>query len=278
MLLSSLDKLVIRPARAEDRAAVFAFTATVWGGEDYVRHVWDDWLAATNGPLLVGTIDDQPIALAKLSDLSVGEGWIHGVRVAEELRGQGIGRAMVQHCVALSRQRGDRTLRLMTGTENLAMQRAAELLGFRAVVTADWFKQPTAPASTALLPLDEQQFARLYAELAAEPPGLYCVGWRYRELHAERLQAHLRAGEVLALPDSPAWAIVIPDEETWIGYAYGPSDALVELLQAIPNHPAGQAGSDVRALVPPDSALAQALLQAGYVQDRDGERCYELDL
>jgi ribosomal protein S18 acetylase RimI-like enzyme len=114
--------LIIRPAQAADRDAVLDFTRTIWEGRDYIGYVWDDWLAATDGPLLVGAVDDRAVALVKLSDLGGGEGWIHGVRVAEAMRGRGIAQALIAHCVRLSRQLGYHSLRLMTGEDNYAMQ------------------------------------------------------------------------------------------------------------------------------------------------------------
>src|SRR4051812_30919236 len=123
--------LVIRPAVAADQAAVLAFTAPIWDGDDYIAEVWEGWLHASDGPLLVGTLAGQPVALAKISDLGCGEGWIHGVRVAQPVQGRGYGRQMLERCLALARERGDHIVRLMTSSGNAAMQRLAGALGFR---------------------------------------------------------------------------------------------------------------------------------------------------
>jgi GNAT superfamily N-acetyltransferase len=270
------NNLTIRPAQAEDRDAVFTFTESVWNGEDYIRYLWDAWLTETDDPLLVATIDDQPMALIKFSTLGDGEGWIHGVRVAKEFQGRGIARTLLRYCIERSRQRGDRIVRLMTSEENRAMQKATEAVGFRLASVATWFTGPAAAAHWRLTSLPTGAFDQLHDTIAPTAPRLYCVGWRYRALTAERLREHLEAGEVLALPDTDAWAIVVPDDDVWVGAAYGEPDALTELLRAIPAHPARTPGGSVRALTPRASSFAEALTLAGYRAGTSGERCYEL--
>ena len=276
--------LIIRPARAEDKAAVLAFTANVWGGNDYIGEVWDEWLAAEDGALFVGELDGETVAVSRLASLGPGEGWLQGLRVAETVRRRGVARAMTARGVALSRQRGDRTLRFMTGEDTVAVHRIAEELGFRLATAGTWFLGPPVGAAPVgpLELLPETALDRLWAEAAASPlwartSGLYCVRWRYRRLDPDRLREHLRAGEVVGLPGSDTWAIVAAGDGLWIGYAQGSEDALVALLRAVPSLLPQSQEEEIRALCPPDTALARALAAAGYRSDAGGERCYELD-
>ncbi len=276
--------LIIRPARAEDKAAVLAFTANVWGGNDYIGEVWDEWLAASDGTLFVGELAGETIAVSRLASLGPGEGWLQGLRVAETVRRRGIARAMTAHGVALSRQRGDRTLRFMTGEDTLAVHRIAEELGFRLAAAGTWFLGPPPGAAPAvpLEPLPETALDRLWEQVAGSPSlaqssGLYCVRWRYRRLDADRLREHLRAGEIVGLPGCDAWAIIAGGDGLWIGHAQGSEDALVALLRATPSLLSARGEEDILALCPPNTALARALTAAGYRSDAGGERCYELD-
>src|SRR5690349_3156152 len=114
--MTEYQGLRIRPALPEDKAAVLEFTAPFWDGHDYIGNVWDGWMQDRVHPLLVGEIageHERPIALVKLSDLGQGEGWVHGVRVAQQLSGRGLGRTLVTHCIAQARKLGMRSLRLM---------------------------------------------------------------------------------------------------------------------------------------------------------------------
>jgi ribosomal protein S18 acetylase RimI-like enzyme len=275
-----LDSFTIRPARVEDKDAVLAFTATVWEGRDYIGSVWDEWLAADDGLLLAGELMGVMVACARLSSLGYGEGWFQGLRVAPEARGRGIARRMLEHCAELSRRRGDRTLRLMTEEENASMQRVMAATNFRLAFDGVWIEAPVESAESPLRALPPAALPCLMADLrnaatsGREAP-LYSVGWRFLELKEARLAGHLARGEVVALPEGGAWAIVEPDEHLWLGYAHGDGSALGDLLRAVRRQPAVQPPQRVRALVPRESALARALTAAGYVDTGHGEQCYE---
>lgn len=274
------DSLIIRPARAADKAAVVEFTATVWNGNDYLGSVWDEWLSASDGPLLVGELRGEAVAVAKLSELGEGEGWFQGLRVAPQARGQGFARRMLEHCAEFSRRRGDRSLRLMTDADNSAMQRVLAAAGFQLAVDGIWLYALLTGAESSLEVASTTRLPELLADLhtsgfRAPGAGLYSVGWRYLELNEARLLRHLEQGEVLALPRQDAWAIVVPDGHLWVGYAHGVPDQLHDLLKAIRTQPSTQVGQKARALMPRDSSLVAALIEAGYIDDDHGEQCYE---
>ncbi len=72
---------VIRPARAADKQAVLAFCAHTFDWGDYLPEVWDEWLADARGQLLVATLDEVPVGVAKVTLLTPGEAWLEGLRV-----------------------------------------------------------------------------------------------------------------------------------------------------------------------------------------------------
>jgi GNAT superfamily N-acetyltransferase len=227
------EQLIIRPAREDDRAAVLDFTATVWDGHDYIGRVWDSWLDRPDGPLLAAELDGQTVGIAKLTDLSEGEGWIMGVRVAERVRGRGIARALLARCVELSRERGDRCLRFMTSAGTVPMQRAAAT-GFHLAVDGSWFHGPPVNSPSRALPVPPDRLPVLLDDLAtSEVEPLYIYDWRCRTLSEGRLRDHLERGQALHLPGSRAWAVVIPRDNLWVGFGHGEEAALAELLRAI---------------------------------------------
>jgi len=203
------DSLTIRAARAADKAAVLEFIATVWEGNDYLGSVWDEWLNASDGPLLVGELHGDTVAVAKLSDLGNGEGWFQGLRVAPHVRGRGFARRMLEHCAKLSRRRGDRSLRLMTDADNSAMHRVLSAAGFQLAVDGTWLHAPLTGAGPLLEAVSTTRRAELLADLRSPdslaPWGtLYSVGWRFLELTEARLLQHLEQGEVVGLPGQDA--------------------------------------------------------------------------
>ena len=84
--------IAVRRAQPADKEAVLSFATQTWDGWDYIPEVWDDWLVATDGVLLVATsqADDRPIALTRLAVLSDEEGWLEGIRVDPAVRGRGV--------------------------------------------------------------------------------------------------------------------------------------------------------------------------------------------
>lgn len=271
--------LHIRRAKPEDKDPVLAFTAKVWNGEDYIHEEWDDWLADHSGPLLIGEYSGQPVAMMKITDLGSGEAWLHGLRVADEARRRGVGRALVEHALQLVQQTGDEVARFMTGEENEPIHRIAAALGFQQVAAGAWFVGRATPSERQLVPLDELHLDWLLdqlrsSELLSRTHGLYAFHWRYQPLNRDAFREHFLAGQVLTLPDSDAWAIV-DFEDPWLGFAHGDPQPLVALLHGLRAHPALATGQELFALVPPDCELAKRLAEAGFRPESHGERCYE---
>ncbi len=70
---------------------------------DYIHDVFDDWLAERAGEFTAALIDDQVVAIAKLSDLGDGEWWFEGLRVDPDFRRRGIAAALNRYHVAIWR-------------------------------------------------------------------------------------------------------------------------------------------------------------------------------
>jgi GNAT superfamily N-acetyltransferase len=275
----------IRLARPVDRDAVLEMVRTVWGGNDYVPEVWDAWLADPSGPLLIGTLDDRPVALTKLSALGPGEDWFHGTRVDPAYRGRGYARALLLHCAELSRERGARTLRYLTDEDNPAMHHIAEDAGFRLAYAPAWFSAPLRAEAIQAIPLALNRLPALLADLPRSPllartGGMYSYEWRNLDLTATRLQEHLRRGEIVGLPGSAAWAIVVPRDDTgvWLAHVEGAHDELTRLVAALLAVPGAASGGFARALLPPNAPCVAALQAAGFGEPEDQMRVYELRL
>lgn len=122
-----------RPARAEDREPVLAFCVHTWPDGDYIPDVWDEWLASTDGVMLVATAGGRAVGLVHLRMMSPEEGWIEGIRVDPAARRLGIGRMLLSRALVAARERGATVARLLTGHENLPSQRLIANFGFTRV-------------------------------------------------------------------------------------------------------------------------------------------------
>lgn len=234
--------LEVRDARPDDRDAVFAFTARTWGDAgDYIPDVWDDWLANPHGALLVGVMDGQPVAIAHVLMAAPDEAWISGVRVAPEVRRQGIARVMVSRSLARAHQMGATVARMFTDATNISSQRLFAGFGFSKVAELAYYTAPALssdpeeaaqqrrPRSAAeldptiaertvdtiegALPSDARlatpgpsDFARLWAwleqsNLTPFNGGLELHHWSARGVSEPLLRGHLAAGEVVTLEE-----------------------------------------------------------------------------
>jgi GNAT superfamily N-acetyltransferase len=137
-----MSELLIRPARPEDRDPVFAISATVWEGHDYLPQVWDRWIdeRADRGYLLVVECDDQVVAIQHTAIQPMGVAWMEGIRVHPDFRQRGIAGRLLEQALIEAPRHGCRRARLSTASLNQASSKAAENNGFRQVADYSIFQ------------------------------------------------------------------------------------------------------------------------------------------
>jgi GNAT superfamily N-acetyltransferase len=225
--------IAVRRARASDKEAVLSFATRTWDGWDYIPEVWDDWLVASDGVLLVATsqADDRPIAVTRLAVLSDDEGWLEGIRVDPAVRGRGVATNLQIAELAWAHAHDLRVLRYMTGQGNEGSIKLGAHHGFAIVGDRRFHGRPTdgtdgpghrrsvlraLEASGTLLPsrsdeptiddawstVDEDATFQAGGRLYEDRP------WTLHRLDRERFAAHVRAGEVLIDRGGPAVAIM----------------------------------------------------------------------
>ena len=124
----------IRPARAEDHAAIASFTEATFDWGDYVADAFEQWLADPHGLVVVAADPaDRAVAVSKATMVSDTEAWFQGARVHPEWRRRGIANAMANTMAEWARSRGARVVRLLVEDWNDIAQRQVEAGGFRAV-------------------------------------------------------------------------------------------------------------------------------------------------
>jgi GNAT superfamily N-acetyltransferase len=143
----SLPELPIRVRRAGpgDTRAVLDFTRATWEGWDYIPSVWDSWLEAPDGVLLVATPNaphqldlfgrplspGRPIGIARVALLAAGEAWLEGLRVDPGVRNRGVARLLHGACLEWARAQGATVVRYATGQGNEGSHRLGARHGFR---------------------------------------------------------------------------------------------------------------------------------------------------
>ncbi len=270
----------IRPARPEDRADIEAICAQIWGGEDYIPEVWDQWLADPEGELSVVELDGRVVALAKLSRIADDEGWLEGMRVHPSYRRLGISRLLQAHQLAVAERQGVRVLRFATASYNRPIHRNALRDGFQRVAEFRRWSADAIPGLQALRPLRPQDLEAAWglvedSSIWRASGGLYEAYWRWQQLTKDRLAAHIAAGQVWGIDlDGRLAALAAvfadPEEERLaVGYMDGTPEGLRALVWGLRLLAYQQGFPRVRVFSVADPALLEALRSAGLVPDRE---------
>ena len=122
------------------------------GAAAYLEHVRDVRDRALECPVLVavdadgailGCVTYVPDHLSRLAELEVsGEAGFRMLGVAPEAMGRGVGRALVEACIALAREAGRTGIAISTAPEMAAAHRLYERLGFRRAPARDFEPVP----------------------------------------------------------------------------------------------------------------------------------------
>jgi GNAT superfamily N-acetyltransferase len=274
-------ELIIRPARADDRAAVERICAHTWEWGDYIPEVWDEWLADKRAVLQVGEIAGQVVAVNRVVFHSPDQVWLEGMRVDPERRRQGIGWQFMEHDLAYAQRQGAKVVRLATGHSNTAVHTMVARVGMVRIGAGALLAAGAAPDGPLPVILGPERAAQVAAFLEhsaalAHTHGLYDCGWAWQALSAERVAEMLAAGHLAALAtpqgDLAALAVATASPEgngMWVGYADaapGRREAVTALATALRAHAARLGSPQVEAMLPDLAWLRDAFRAAGYDQ------------
>ena len=137
--------VICRSARESDTADVMEIARHIWGGEDYVPHVWKDWLADRKGVLAVAEHQGRVIGLGKLTQLTPDDWWMEGLRVHPEYEGRGVASRLHDYMLDCWEKIGCCAIRLATSSKNESVHHLCERTGFEKVGEITLFKASVLP-------------------------------------------------------------------------------------------------------------------------------------
>ena len=177
----------IRTATVADRDRILAISAQIWEGYDYVPSVLDEWLAGSEGELLVAVLDGVVAAFSYRTWLADGHAWLQGIRTDEALRGRGSGKALTERSLSRAWEEGARRVGLSTHIDNQASMHIVESFGFRRVASFVYLEGELPGGSDGgdphIVALPEEEAAQFVAgsdslELAG---GRFAWEWKFLE-------------------------------------------------------------------------------------------------
>jgi GNAT superfamily N-acetyltransferase len=293
------DTLTFRPVQPADKDRIIAFTFNTWGDneDDYIKDVFDEWVADPRGEFTAAVIADRVVGIAKLTDMGDDEWWFEGLRIDPPYRRQGIASEFNRYHVALAKRLGGKIVRYMTGGGNVGSQAIGARAGFQHILTytahlaeaSNEFSLPT------LLTLDDVPALTHWIDspLMRYLHGVYRNAWVAKTLTEAELRRAAEAELVYGLKDDhnqiTAWALLRPmeyDEDSEDGehrrsrvdHFDGELSAVSELAQQIRALAASRQRSEVSAGICDYPPLVQAVVEAGYMVNPDNFSLWVLEL
>ena len=291
---------VFRDARPEDRDQVLEFTAHTWEYGDYIRYVFDDWLADPTGRFLVveDTAAGRVAASDKLTFLASGEAWFEGLRVHPAYRGHGLATRMQRYMIEEARRMGASIIRFLTLANNLTVHRKAYRDGFSRKFTVRFWSW-SVEGAPAIPP--QQSALRLRQATPAEAPALYewwrrstgyhtsflaHKSWTYVSSSPEQWSVAAQQGNLLVVGGDaineaslpPPAALLWPGSDdganpTWsLGAAIASPAEWQDLALALVIQAAEHGIARIEGLLPDLAEVHTGLLAAGFTPETDDER------
>ena len=271
-------RVVCRPALPGDATDVLEFTKFIWDGHDYIKYVWEDWLADPQGLLAVAEYAGHAVALGKVTYLSPGQWWLEGVRVDPSVQGLKIGSHIFEYLESWWKEQGG-TLRWMTSSDRVQMHHLAKRSGY---VKLGEVRSYTAPAdqeaSGAFRALEETEVERA-SQIAptslANSYGLMDWGWKFSAPDATALAKIAEDRRLYEWRNNAGLLSYWEDEDDGrkvlgVGLLACNTGSLKDMLIDL-RRLAGQLGFDRLVwLAPAMEKVEAALQQAGFKTDWDG--------
>ena len=269
-----LGDLEVRPATHDDHDAVVEMTADIWrdrGSEDYIPHIYHDWIEGDGKETLVADAGDELAGIAQVVALSPYEAWCQGMRVNSTYRGAGVSTLVNDGLFEWARDRGAVVARNMVFSWNVGGLAASRGAGFAPTTEFRWAQpDPDPDADPALNVTDDVDAAwRFWTESDARDHlrGLALSldeSWALQELTREGLYRAADERRVFTVKDAGTRAMSYrvrdytrPDEDgepaRWAEYgvaAWTDVDAARALRDAIARDAADLGAERVRILIP----------------------------
>ena len=242
---SQVGDFRVRRARPSDRDAIFEMSKHIWGGNDYMPLVWDNWLNEKTGALLTATVDGRPVGTTKVTLLSPGEVWLEGLRLHPDYHGLGLSKLIHKATFREAARLNPRSVRYATWIGNEASRRIAEKNDFWQIARAGWMWGKTARRSpvrsrvATVKDLDSVVRFIHGSDCYEAMGGVAGSGWTFHQLSRRRIRQLITHGRVLVLPRRGAPRSVAiydtgkVDDEVCLGFADGPGEDIAAFARDV---------------------------------------------
>jgi len=189
-----LYRVVCRPALPKDTEDVMELTSKIWEGDDYVPHVWAEWMVDYQGLLAVAEYGGRVVGLSKLTRLDPDSWWLEGLRVHPQYEGLRIASRLHDYLLDHWQQAGNGVIRLATGSFREPVKHLSKRTGFRKVLeVTSWIAAPISEEDTRYEKTGESELSAaldfaMKSQTLDLSAGFVELGWRW----ASPTHQHLR--------------------------------------------------------------------------------------
>lgn len=209
----------VRKAKASDRKPLMTFIRGIWGGHDYIPHVWDRWLKDPSGQMFVAEVEGNPVGMNRVKLVEDGSAWFEGARVHPAYRGKGVATALGERSMQYVNGRGARVYRLASRSSNWPAHRQVARMSFKEVARVSVYERGSTSRfgpQTGVRAARSGEAGLLYRTVKRsrelkKSAGLICSSFTGLSLSKELFERRAGMGEVLT--SDGAVAIITKGEE-----------------------------------------------------------------
>jgi GNAT superfamily N-acetyltransferase len=276
--MSFSPRVVCRPALPSDAADVLEFTKFIWDGHDYIKYVWQDWLADPDGMLVVAQYSRHVVGLGKITLLAPGQWWLEGVRVDPNYQGLKIGSHIMEYMNEWLQENGHGDVRYMTSSERFQMHHLGGRLGYSKLGEVRAYKAPALGNGNSrfeLVPMGDVASAVDFSSLhLSHSHGLMDSGWKFSAPDTATLENKARQEKLFWWRGRDGLFTFWEDEEDGgktlgIGFAACAMNALAEMLMDIRRLAQTLGFTSVIWLAPVKAEVESALKKARFATEWD---------
>jgi GNAT superfamily N-acetyltransferase len=275
-----LFAILCRPVLPIDTPEVIKFTKEIWEGDDYIPHVWEQWLHDYHGFLAVAEYAGQVAGIGRLKALSSHEWWLEGLRVNPQFQGGGIASHLHAYILSYWERNASGVIRLGTASTRHQIHHLCARDQFSRVAEYAMYEAPTlAQQVTSFTPLKGEQVSDALELIRASPLyklsfGLMDHGWEWSHPSAAHLMEAITNNQACWWRNGQG-LVVYRDE--WEGKRHYPRlqllacplDDLQDCLLDYRRQGAGSGYESVGWLAPLQPNIQVALTEAGFERTWD---------
>jgi GNAT superfamily N-acetyltransferase len=213
------DTIVCRPALQKDTAEVMELSSHIWEGNDYIPHVWDEWLADPDGLLGVAEYHGRVVGVFKLTKFQEREWYMEGLRVHPDYQDRGIASHIHEYAVETWRRMGSGIIRLVTGSYNVKVHKMCEQTGFKRIAEFIPYRaQGIQEGKSIFTSLNVGEASKAFefvltSQSHALSSGLINLGWVYADPQLKYIQDAAKASHAWWWRNGQGFISIWEDEE-----------------------------------------------------------------